>query len=129
MTCPSIETRSDTKRALSAGKNGALHYLADHARAAASEVAAAVHVNPQAISPAANELNCLPFVVPVPNIENPLRFWMEIKDARMQKSTTESAAGRGWLEQADAGRLTAEERKSLDAVMPIFLPESEASVD
>ena len=107
-----------------------LRHLAEHGRATTSELAAVVQVSPQAISLAARELERLGFVVRVPDAEDRRRIWIELTDAGRQKLAQEFAAGHGWLDRAIVERLTPEERKTLEAVIPILRKlGSEASVD
>ncbi|WP_091256262.1 MarR family winged helix-turn-helix transcriptional regulator [Arthrobacter sp. ok909] len=94
------------------------------------ELASVVHVSPQAISLAARELERLQLVMRVPDAEDRRRAWIELTDAGRQKLAQESAAGQGWLDRAITERLTTEERKALEAVIPILRKlGSEASVD
>jgi DNA-binding MarR family transcriptional regulator len=122
--------RLNASRTLSPGKLGVLRHVAEHGRASTSELASVVHVSPQAISLAARELERLQLVMRVPDAEDRRRAWIELTDAGRQKLAQESAAGQGWLDRAITERLTTEERKSLEAVIPILRKlGSEASVD
>jgi DNA-binding MarR family transcriptional regulator len=122
--------RLNAERTLSPGKLGVLSYLAEHGRANTSELAAVVQVSPQAISLAARELERLQFVVRVPDAEDRRRAWIELTDAGRQKLARELAAGHAWLDRAIRERLTPEERKTLEAAIPVLRKlGSEASVD
>lgn len=112
--------RLNAERTLSPGKLGALRYLSEHGRATTSELAAAVRVSPQGLSLAARELERLQLVVRVPDAEDRRRVWIELTDAGRQKLAQELSAGYGWLDRAITERLTDEERKTLEAVIPIF---------
>lgn len=126
MTRSFIETlhpvlrRLNAERTLSPGKVGVLSHLAEHGRATTSELAAAGQVSPQGISLAARELERLQFVVRVPDPEDRRRIWIELTEAGRQKLARELSAGHGWLDQAIAERLTPEERKTLEAVIPVL---------
>ncbi|QCB98856.1 MarR family transcriptional regulator [Arthrobacter sp. PAMC25564] len=122
--------RLNAKRTLSPGKLGVLRHLAEQGRATTSELATVVQVSPQAISLAARELEHLRFVVRVPDAEDRRRIWIELTGEGRQKLAQELAAGHGWLDRAIMERLTPEERKTLEAVIPILRKlGSEASVD
>jgi DNA-binding MarR family transcriptional regulator len=122
--------RLNAERTLSPGKLGVLRHLAEQGRATTSELAAVVQVSPQAISLAARELERLRFVVRVPDAEDRRRIWIELTDVGRQKLAQELAAGHGWLDRAIAERLTPDERKALEAVIPILRKlGSEASGD
>lgn len=117
-------------RTLSPGKMGVLSHLAEHGRATTSELAAVVQVSPQAISLSARELERLQFVVRVPDAQDRRRTWIELTDAGRQKLAQELAAGHAWLDRAVMERLTPEERKVLEAAIPVLKKlGSEASVD
>jgi DNA-binding MarR family transcriptional regulator len=122
--------RLTAERTLSPGKLGVLSHLAEHGRATTSELAAVVRVSPQAISLAARELERLQFVVRVPDAGDRRRTWIELTDAGRRKLAQELAAGHGWLDRAITERLTPEERKALEAAIPVLRKlGSEASVD
>jgi DNA-binding MarR family transcriptional regulator len=112
--------RLSTERTLSPGKIGVLRHLANHGRATTSELAAAGRVTPQGISLAARELERLEVVVKVPDDEDRRRIWIELTDKGRQKLVEESAAGRDWLARAITGRLTPDEKKVLEAVIPVL---------
>jgi DNA-binding MarR family transcriptional regulator len=126
MTRSFIETlhpllrRLNAERTLSPGKLGVLRHLSEHGRATTSELASAGRVSPQGISLAVRELERLQFVVRVPDEKDRRRIWIELTDAGRQKLAQEFSAGHGWLEQAIAERLTQDERKTLEAVIPIL---------
>jgi DNA-binding MarR family transcriptional regulator len=122
--------RLNAERTLSPGKLGVLSHLAEQGRATSSELAAVVRVSPQAISLSAGELERLGFVVRVPDAEDRRRTWIELTDAGRQKLAQELAAGHAWIDRAIAERLTPEERKALEAAIPVLGKlGSEASVD
>ncbi|MEV7663651.1 MarR family transcriptional regulator [Paenarthrobacter sp. NPDC089316] len=113
-------SRLNADRTISPGKIGVLRHLADYGRATTSELAVAVHVSPQGISLAARELERLRLVVRVPDAEDRRRIWIELTDAGRLKLARESSAGHDWLDQAITQRLTPEERKTLEAVIPVL---------
>lgn len=122
--------RRSAERTLSPGKLGVLRHLAEQGRATTSELASVIQVSPQAISLAARELEHLEFVVRIPDAEDRRRIWIELTDAGRQKLAQELAAGDVWLDRAIAERLTPEERKTLQAAIPILRKlGSEASVE
>ncbi|WP_284981541.1 MarR family transcriptional regulator [Arthrobacter sp. efr-133-TYG-118] len=122
--------RLNAERTLSSGKLGVLRHVAEHGRTPTTELAAVVHVSPQAISLAARELERLGFVSRVPDPEDRRRVWIEVTDAGRQKLAQESAAGHGWLDRAITERLTPEERKTLENAIPVLRKlGSEGSVD
>jgi DNA-binding MarR family transcriptional regulator len=136
MTRSFIETlhpllrRLNAERTLSPGKVGVLRHLSEHGRATTSELAAVVQVSPQAISLAVRELERLQFIARLPDAEDRRRTWIELTEAGRQKLARELSAGHGWLGQAIAERLTPEERKTLEAVIPVLRKlGSEASID
>jgi DNA-binding MarR family transcriptional regulator len=122
--------RLNAERTLSPGKLGVLRHLAEQGRATTSELAAVVQVSPQAISLAARELERLLFVVRVSDPEDRRRIWIELTDAGRQKLAQELAAGHAWLDRAVTERLTPEERKTLEAAIPVLRKlGSEGSLD
>jgi DNA-binding MarR family transcriptional regulator len=112
--------RLNAQRTLSPGKLGVLRHLAEHGRATTSELAAVVQVSPQAISLSARELERLRFVVRVPDAGDRRRTWIELTDAGGQKLAQELAAGHAWLDRAITERLAPEERKTLEAAIPVL---------
>ena len=112
--------RLTSERTISAGKIGVLRHLALHGRATTSELATAIRVSPQGISLAARELERLAFVVRVPDEEDRRRAWIEITEAGSQRLGKETLAGEGWLGQAITEKLTLEEQKTLETVIPIL---------
>lgn len=112
--------RLANERTLSAGKIGVLRHLAHRGRATTSELATAVRVSPQGISLAARELERLGFVVRVPDEEDRRRTWIEITATGSQRLAEETMAGQLWLGQAIMERLTLEEQKTLETVIPIL---------
>lgn len=122
--------RLNAERTLSPGKLGVLSHLAEQGRAASSELAAVVQVSPQAISLAAGELERLGFVVRVPDTGDRRRTWIELTDAGRQKLAQELTSGHAWIDRGIEERLTPEERKALEAAIPVLRKlGSEASVD
>lgn len=121
--------RLNAERTISPGKTGVLSHLAEHGRATTSELAAAGQISPQGISLAVRELERLQFVVRVPDAKDRRRIWIELTDAGRQKLAQEFLTGHGWLDQAITKKLTPDERKTLEAVIPILRKlGSEASV-
>ncbi|WP_211881947.1 MarR family winged helix-turn-helix transcriptional regulator [Pseudarthrobacter albicanus] len=122
--------RLNAERTISPGKMGVLRHLAEHGRATTSELAVAGRVSPQGISLAARELERWQFVVRVPDAEDRRRIWIELTDAGRQKLREESSAGHEWLDQAIRERLTPDERKTLEAAIPVLKKlGSDVSVD
>lgn len=122
--------RLNAERTISPGKMGVLRHLAEHGRATTSELAVAGQVSPQGISLAARELERLQFVVRVPDAEDRRRIWIKLTDAGRQKLREESFAGQEWLDVAIREQLTPDERKRLEAVIPVLKKlGSEVSVD
>jgi DNA-binding MarR family transcriptional regulator len=112
--------RLNAERTLSPGKLGVLRHLAENGRATTSELAAVVQVSPQAISLATRELEKLNIVVRVPDSEDRRRIWIELTDSGRQKLAQELAAGREWFERSIEEKLTPDERKALENVIPIL---------
>jgi DNA-binding MarR family transcriptional regulator len=112
--------RLNAERTLSPGKLGVLRHLSEHGRATTSELASAGRVSQQGISLAARELERLQLVVRVPDAADRRRIWIELTDAGRQKLAKEFSTGYGWLEQAIGERLTQEERKVLEAAIPVL---------
>ena len=48
------------------------------------------------------------------------RIWIELTDAGRERLAKERSKGLEWLEHAIAERLTAEEKETLDSVVPIL---------
>ncbi|MCI0142629.1 MarR family transcriptional regulator [Arthrobacter bambusae] len=113
--------RLNTHRTLSSGKLGVLRYLTERGRATTSELAAVVHVSPQAISLAVRELHDLRLVVRVPDHEDRRRTWIELTDAGKQALIQELSAGRAWLDRAVAERLSSNEQNLLEAAIPVLV--------
>jgi DNA-binding MarR family transcriptional regulator len=99
---------------------GVLRHPAEEGRATTSELAAVVHVSPQAISLAAREFERLQFIVRVPDTEDHRRTWIDLTAVGRQQLEQELAAGHAWLDRAVTKRLTSEERRVLEAAIPIL---------
>lgn len=110
----------NAERTISPGKIGVLRHLAEQGKSTTTELAAVVQVSPQAISLAVRELEGLGFVERAPDAEDRRRAWIEITPAGRQKLALESSAGVGWLDRAITQRLSAKERKSLAAAIPVI---------
>lgn len=122
--------RLNVERTLSPGKLGILRYLSEHARATTSELALAGRVSPQGISLAARELERLLLVTRVPDDVDRRRVWIELTPEGSQKLAQEVSVGYGWLDRTVRERLTPEDRKALEAVIPVLRKlASEASSD
>ncbi|MFC9551516.1 MarR family winged helix-turn-helix transcriptional regulator [Rhodococcus sp. NPDC056960] len=109
-----------TGRTISVGKIGVLAYLSKHGQTSASTLATAERISPQAIATAVRELEGLGLVVRTPDEQDRRRIWIELTDAGWERLAQERSKGLDWLEQAIAERLTAEEKKTLDSVVPIL---------
>ncbi|MBC2640495.1 MULTISPECIES: MarR family winged helix-turn-helix transcriptional regulator [unclassified Rhodococcus (in: high G+C Gram-positive bacteria)] len=107
-------------RTISVGKIGVLAYLAKHGQTSASTLATAERISPQAIATAVRELEGLGLVVRTPDEQDRRRIWIELTDSGRERLAQERSKGLDWLEQAIAERLTAEEKKTLDSVVPIL---------
>ena len=107
-------------RSISVGKIGVLAYLSKHGQTSASTLAAAEKISPQAIANAVRELESLGLVVRTPDEQDRRRIWIELTDAGRERLAQERSQGLDWLEQAIAERLTDEEKKTLDSVVPIL---------
>ncbi|WP_285314435.1 MarR family transcriptional regulator [Pseudarthrobacter sp. fls2-241-R2A-168] len=112
--------RLNAERTLSPGKLGVLSHLAERGRATSSELAAVVHVSPQAISLSTGELERSGFVVRVPDAGDRRRAWIEITDAGRQKLVQELAAGHAWIDREIVERMTPEERAALQTAIPVL---------
>ncbi|MFD9661354.1 MarR family winged helix-turn-helix transcriptional regulator [Rhodococcus sp. NPDC059968] len=109
-----------TGRTISVGKIGVLAYLSKHGRTSASTLAAAERISPQAIAAAVRELENLGLVERTPDEQDRRRIWIELTDAGRERLAQERSQGLDWLEHAIAERLTADEKKTLDSVVPIL---------
>ncbi|MDV6281597.1 MarR family winged helix-turn-helix transcriptional regulator [Rhodococcus jostii] len=109
-----------TGRTISVGKIGVLAYLSKHGQTSASTLAAAEKISPQAIANAVRELESLGLVVRTPDEQDRRRIWIELTDAGRERLAQERSNGLDWLEHAIAERLTDEEKKTLDSVVPIL---------
>ncbi|MDV7085521.1 MarR family transcriptional regulator [Rhodococcus sp. IEGM 248] len=107
-------------RTISVGKIGVLAYLSKHGRTSASTLATAEKISPQAIANAVRELETIGLVVRTPDEQDRRRIWIELTDAGRERLAQERSQGLDWLEQAIAERLTDEEKKTLDSVVPIL---------
>ena len=112
--------RQNAERTLSSGKVGILLYLAEHGRATTTELAPVLQVSPQGISLAARELERSQFVARLTDAEDRRRVWIELTDVGRQKLVEELAAGHEWFDRAVEKRLMQDERKALEAVIPIL---------
>ena len=113
-----LTRRLSAERTISAGKLGALGYLAEHGRATSSELAVVQRVTPQAMSLAMQELEQLGLVERVRDSADRRRVWNELTDAGRQKLAEERLAGQAWLDRMITERLTPAERATLEAVIP-----------
>ncbi|MFV9454549.1 MarR family winged helix-turn-helix transcriptional regulator [Rhodococcus sp. NM-2] len=107
-------------RSISVGKIGVLAYLSKHGQTSASTLATAEKISPQAIANAVRELESLGLVVRTPDEQDRRRIWIELTDAGRERLAQERSNGLDWLEHAIAERLTDEEKKTLDSVVPIL---------
>ncbi|MFD7007945.1 MULTISPECIES: MarR family winged helix-turn-helix transcriptional regulator [Rhodococcus] len=107
-------------RSISVGKIGVLAYLSKHGQTSASTLAAAEKISPQAIATAVRELESLGLVARTPDEQDRRRIWIELTDAGRERLAQERSKGLDWLEHAIAERLTDEEKKTLDSVVPIL---------
>ncbi len=105
---------------MSVGKLGILAHLAAHGPAAASTLAYAENVTPQAIATAVRELRDAGLVEKTPDLEDRRRTWIAITEAGAQTLASERSRGLGWLEEAIDSRLTPEEQQILAATIPIL---------
>lgn len=122
--------RLNVERTLSPGKLGILRYLSKHGRATTSELAVAGRVSPQGISLAARELERLQLVTRVPDDVDRRRVWIELTREGGEKLSQEVSVGYGWLDRTVSERLTPEDRRVLEAVIPVLRKlASEASSD
>lgn len=115
-----ILRRNRTTRTLSPGKLGILRHLAEHGRAGTSELAAAVQVSQQAVSLSARELEDQGLLRRVPDETDRRRTWFLPTDAGRQRYADEVRSGQAWLDAAIHERLNAEERRILDAAIPVL---------
>ena len=107
-------------RTISVGKIGVLAYLSKHGRTSASTLSSAEKITPQAIATAVRELEGLGLVARTPDERDRRRIWIELTEAGRERLTQERSKGLEWLEHAIAERLTAEEKATLDSLVPIL---------
>ena len=107
-------------RTISVGKIGVLAYLSKHGRTSASTLASSEKITPQAIATAVRELEGLGLVARTPDERDRRRIWIELTDAGRDRLAQERSKGLEWLEHAIAERLTAEEKATLDSLVPIL---------
>ena len=107
-------------RTMSVGKIGVLAYLSKHGRTSASTLASSEKITPQAIATAVRELEGLGLVARTPDEQDRRRIWIELTDAGRERLARERSEGLDWLNHAIAERLTADEKRTLDSVVPIL---------
>jgi len=112
--------RLTADRTISVGKLGILGYLAKHGPATASTLSAAEKVTPQAITTAVREMEALGLVARTPDERDRRRIWIELTDTGRARLAKERAIGADWLQEAITARLTSEEEKTLEALIPIL---------
>lgn len=112
--------RIHRERTLSPGKVGILRHLVRHGRAGTAELAAAVQVSPQAISLATRELVGLGLVERIPDDGDRRRSWIQATEAGRLALAEETQAGRAWLQVAVLEHLSAAERQTLVAAIPVL---------
>ncbi len=112
--------RLGRQRTLSLGKVGVLGHLADHGPATSSELATAQQISPQAITIAVRELETLGLVERSPDDQDRRRVWIRLTDSGRERLDEEHAAGQAWLDTAIVERLSADERETLESVIPIL---------
>lgn len=107
-------------RTISVGKVGVLVYLAKHGPTAASQLAAAEKISPQAMTTTVRELEGLGLIVRTPDENDRRRISIELTAAGSDRLEQERSTGADWLQQAIGQRLTADEKQALDAVIPVL---------
>lgn len=115
-----VLNRLNMERTLSPGKLGVLRNLSEHGRATTSELAVAGQVSPQGISLAVRELERMELVTRTPDNLDRRRVWIQLTDQGSQKLSEELSVGYGWLDRAVTDRLTPEDCKALEAVIPVL---------
>lgn len=110
----------NAERTISPGKIGILRHLTEHGRATTSELAVAIQVSPQGISLAVREMERLALVARIPDTVDRRKAWIVLTEAGIRKLAEESSAGYGTLDRAIRELLTDEERRTLEAAIPIL---------
>ncbi|MDV6271132.1 MarR family winged helix-turn-helix transcriptional regulator [Rhodococcus globerulus] len=107
-------------RTISLGKVGILAYLSKHGPTTASTLATAEKVSPQAITVTVRELESLGLVARTPDETDRRRTWIALTDEGYTKLAQERSSGVDWLKNAITERLTDDEKKTLDSVIPLL---------
>ncbi|MBB2995745.1 MarR family transcriptional regulator [Paeniglutamicibacter cryotolerans] len=115
-----LSAHLSARRTLSPGKLGVLRHLEGHGNSTTTELAAILHVSTQGISLAVRELERLGFVARIPDPEDRRRIRIELTDAGREGLAEELAAGHGWMDRALKDRLTEQERRDLEAIVPLL---------
>ncbi|ROZ48990.1 MarR family transcriptional regulator [Rhodococcus sp. WS3] len=115
-----IWRRLTADRTISIGKVGILGYLAKHGATTASTLAAAEKISPQAITAAVQEMENLGLLVRTIDENDRRRIWIELTDAGRDRLAAERSSGADWLTSAISRRLTSDEKKTLESVIPIL---------
>lgn len=110
----------NSERSISLGKMGVLSRLSNDGAATASALSAALHISPQAITIVVRELEALGLVARTPDAADRRRIWVDITDAGRARLTFERGAGSGWLDEAVTEKLSADERATLAAALPVL---------
>jgi DNA-binding MarR family transcriptional regulator len=110
----------NSERSISLGKMGVLSRLANDGADTASTLSTVLHISPQAITIVVRELEALGLVSRVPDAADRRRIWVDITDAGRARLAFERGAGSGWLDEAVSENLSAEERTTLAAALPVL---------
>ena len=110
----------NSERSISLGKMGVLSRLANDGAATANALSAALHISPQAIALVVRELESLGLIIRTPDTADRRRLWLEITEEGRARLAFERGAGSGWLDDAVNENLSAEERATLAAALPVL---------
>ncbi|WP_139006496.1 MarR family winged helix-turn-helix transcriptional regulator [Arthrobacter crystallopoietes] len=109
--------RLNAEHRLSSGKRD-VRYVTEHGRTTTSDLAAVVHVGPQANSLAASALQRLGYVVPVSAGADSRRVMIGLTDAGGQKLARKFSAGHEGLDRGNCGTVDAGEAEAPRGVHP-----------
>lgn len=112
--------RFNSLRTLSAGKVGILSHLERRGPMAATELAGLERISHQAVATAVRELESLSLVTRSPDPADRRRSLVTLTDDGRERLATERSAGQEWLTQALTEELTAPDRATLAAAIPLL---------
>lgn len=107
-------------RTLSPGKSGILNHLKRHGAATGSELAAAIHVSPQAVSLGTHDLEANTYIERVPDPEDRRKTRFSITAAGIARLREERRLAEDWITAKTAESLTEAELEALLSAIPVL---------